>query len=71
MTMWKSVKDELPEVYEEVFVLNDDEEISFGHIVNSEHAISYNGWNIPNVAFWRPCEYTEEMFNYYGYEDCD
>ncbi len=66
---WISVKDELPPMEEEVIVLDTAECISFGHIVDTDVSVSYNGWNIPNVVFWRPCEYTQEMFDYYGYEE--
>ncbi len=66
---WISVKDELPPMDEEVIVLDTIERIFFGHIVDPNIAVSYNGWNIPNVGFWRPCEFTQEMFDYYGYEE--
>ena len=63
---WTSVKDGLPPLDEEVIVLDKTGMISFGHIVNPEIAVSHNGWNVPNVVFWRPCEYTQEMLDYYG-----
>ncbi len=66
---WISVKDELPPMDEEVIVLDNIERIFFGHIVDPNVAVSYNGWNIPNVVFWRPCGYTQEMFDYYGYKE--
>ncbi len=68
---WTSVKDGLPPLGEEVIVIDMIEKISFGHIVDPEEAISYDGWNIPNVAFWKPCGYTQEMFDYYGYEELE
>ena len=47
---------EHPPVDEEVIVLlgNYDDllEIAFGHIVDKDIAIDYNGWNIPGVRYW-------------------
>lgn len=57
---WISVDDCLPEVDEEVIVLTDDlgtapiYKIAFGHIVNKERCVDYNGWNIPGVKYWMP-----------------
>ena len=29
-------------------------EIAFGHLVDIERCIDYNGWNVPGVKFWMP-----------------
>lgn len=68
---WTSVKDGLPPLGEEVIALDMIGRISFGHIVDPNEAVSHNGWNVPNVVFWRPCGYTEEMFDYYAYKERD
>ena len=26
--------------------------ICFGHIVNKEYCVDYDGWNIPGVKYW-------------------
>lgn len=58
---WISVDEKLPKMDEEVIVLTDElgtapiYKISFGHIVNIERCIDYNGWNIPGVKYWMPC----------------
>jgi len=58
---WHSVEECLPEIDEEVIVLTDElntapiYKIAFGHIVNTERCIDYNGWNIPGVRYWMPC----------------
>lgn len=57
---WRSVNESLPEMDEEVIVLRDKQntglvyEISFGHLVDTERCIDYNGWNVPDVKFWMP-----------------
>lgn len=57
---WHSVDESLPPMDEEVIVLTDElntapiYKIAFGHIVNKDIAIDYNGWNIPGVRFWMP-----------------
>lgn len=57
---WHSVEESLPEMDEEVIVLRDKQntglvyEISFGHLVDIERCIDYNGWNVPDVKFWMP-----------------
>ena len=57
---WRSVEESLPEMDEEVIVLKDKQntglvyEISFGHLVDTERCIDYNGWNVPDVKFWMP-----------------
>ncbi len=58
---WISVDEKLPEMDEEVIVLTDElgtapiYKIAFGHIVDAERCIDYNGWNIPGVKYWMPC----------------
>lgn len=58
---WISVDERLPEMDEEVIVLKDKQntglvyEISFGHLVDTERCIDYNGWNVPDVKYWMPC----------------
>ena len=60
-TGWRSVNDELPPVDLEVIVLTDElklgdhYKISFGHIVDAERCIDYDGWNIPGVEYWMYC----------------
>ena len=61
---WHSVDECLPEMDEEVIVLKDIlvegglkvgfGKIAFGHIVDTERCIDYNGWNIPGVKYWMP-----------------
>ena len=57
---WHSVEESLPEMDEEVIVLKDKQntglvyEIAFGHLVDIERCIDYNGWNVPDVKFWMP-----------------
>lgn len=61
---WHSVDESLPEMDEEVIVLKDIlvegglkvgfGMIAFGHLVDTERCIDYNGWNIPGVKFWMP-----------------
>jgi hypothetical protein len=56
---------EHPPVDEEVIVLTDIitkggfnagfGKIAFGHIVDKNIAIDYDGWNIPGVRYWMPC----------------
>ena len=61
---WHSVDECLPKIDEEVIVLVDNihgkvvegaNYICFGHIVDKNIAVDYNGWNIPGVKFWMPC----------------
>ena len=58
---WHSVEECLPEMDEEVIVLTDElgtapiYKIAFGHIVDVERCIDYNGWNIPGVKYWMLC----------------
>lgn len=57
---WHSVDESLPPIDEEVIVLADRLNlgslfaIAFGHIVDKEKAVDYNGWNIPGVRYWMP-----------------
>ncbi len=55
---WISVKDKLPEMGVEVIVLTYAlrvPRIAFGHIVDKEQAVDYNGWDTPFVRYWMPC----------------
>ena len=61
---WHSVKESLPPVNEEVIVLTDDihgkivpdlHYICYGHIVDKNIAVDYDGWNIPGVTHWMYC----------------
>ena len=61
---WHSVDESLPDIDEEVIVLTDQYNgmilpdaglIGFGHIVDKNIAVDYNGWNIPGVEYWMPC----------------
>ena len=63
---WHSVHDCTPCIDEEVIVLDGIGRISFAHMVDPCTAVSYDGWNIPDVVFWRPCDYTKEVLEYYG-----
>ena len=60
-----SVNGELPEVDKEVIVLSEEGKIGFGHIVDKSVAKYFDGWNIPDVAFWMPFKQTEEMKEFY------
>lgn len=66
---WHSVKEMLPQIDEEVIVLTDDihgkivpgaHGICYGHIVDKNIAVDYDGWNIPGVTHWMPCPKLEE-----------
>lgn len=59
----------LPPQDTEVIVLDKSGKISFGHQVNPEIAKNWDGWNIPDIMFWRPCSFTEEMNKYYNSEN--
>lgn len=58
---WISADEKLPEMDEEVIVLTDElgtapiYKIAFGHVVDVERCIDYNGWNCPGVKYWMPC----------------
>lgn len=61
---WHSVDESLPPMDEEVIVLTNvingravepARYICFGHIVNKEYAVDYDGWNIPGVKYWMSC----------------
>lgn len=62
---WHSVDECLPPIDEEVIVLTDIitkdglkvgfGRICFGHIVDKNIAVDYNGWNIPGVRYWMRC----------------
>lgn len=62
---WYHVDDRTPAIDEEVIVLDELGVISFAHMVDPKVAVDYHGWNIPGVVFWRPCEFTEEIEEYY------
>lgn len=58
---WHSVKESLPPIDEEVIVLTDDIQgtivpeshyICYGHIVDKNIVVNYDGWNIPRVTHW-------------------
>ena len=57
---WISVDVLLPSVNEEVIVLTDElntapiYKIAFGHIVDKDIAVDYDGWNIEGVRYWMP-----------------
>lgn len=63
---WYNAKVKQPPVDDECIVLDKDGRISFGHIVDTEIAIDYDGWNIPNVVFWMLFEPTKEINDFYG-----
>lgn len=62
---WHSVDESLPPIDEEVIALSDTatsgkkltcaDRICFAHIVDTNIAVDYNGWNIPGVKFWMYC----------------
>lgn len=60
---WHSVEESLPPIDEEVIVLRNywvEEsvdplyKVSFGHIVDKNIAVDYDGWNVPSVKYWMP-----------------
>ena len=64
---WRDVREELPPCHQEVIVLTDEmggriipglDRICYGHIVNPNHCVSYDGWNIPGVKCWMPAPMT-------------
>lgn len=66
---WHSVKESLPPMDEEVIVITDEihgkivpgaHKICYGHIVDKNIAVDYDGWNIPGVTHWMPCPKLEE-----------
>lgn len=66
---WHSVKESIPPIDEEVIVLTDDahgkivpnsHQICFGHIVDKNIAVDYEGWNIPGVTHWMHCPKLEK-----------
>lgn len=63
---WTPVEKGLPNTDEEVIVVDNIGKIGFGHIVDKSVAQDYNGWNIPNVAFWMPYNASKEMIDYYS-----
>ena len=62
---WYHVDDRTPAIDEDVIVLDELGVISSAHMVDPKVATGYHGWNIPGVVFWRPCEFTEEIEEYY------
>ena len=68
---WIDVNKELPPRDKEVIVLTDIlvensmsiglGKIAFGHIVDKDRCIDYNGWNIPGVRYWIPCPPIPEL----------
>lgn len=58
MEQWISIHDMTPAEDVEVIVLVDCDGmpmISFGHTVDEERCIGYDGWSIPDVTHWMPC----------------
>ena len=60
---WHDVTESLPPMDEEVIVLLSKVNghnvgpfyrIAFGHIVDKDVAVDYDGWNIPGVKYWMP-----------------
>jgi hypothetical protein len=58
---WHDAKKEQPPMDEEVIVLTNilngkelstPRRICFGHIVDKNICVDYDGWNIPGVAYW-------------------
>ena len=49
---WISVNEGLPEMDTEVIALDDENKLSFAHIVDTTTTKHYRGWNIPNVEYW-------------------
>ena len=58
---WHDAKKEQPPMDEEVIVLTNilngkelstPRRIYFGHIVDKNICVDYDGWNIPGVAYW-------------------
>ena len=66
---WISINDEIPAVDEEVIAMTDNERICFAHIVDKSIAKDYDGWNIPDIAFWMPYTPSEEMKEFYDYKE--
>ncbi len=64
---WRSVNEDLPEVDEEVIVLNTYGVISFGHIVR-RGLVDHDGWNIPGVEFWMPFVPSGAMKAFYQWD---
>lgn len=58
---WHNANDSTPRMNHQVIVLTDEGRIAFGHIVDKRRAKGFNCWNIPDVVYWRECEYTTEM----------
>lgn len=66
---WASVNDMTPAIGVEVIALTDKGTICFAHMVDKAKAKDYDGWNIPDVAFWMPCSLSEEMKEFYNSDD--
>lgn len=62
---WYNAQTNLPPVDKECIVLDKDGKLSFGHTVDKNIAVDYNGWNIPNVVFWMIFSPTLDMEEYY------
>ena len=52
ISSWISVNEGLPEMDTEVIALDDENKLSFAHIVDTTTTKHYRGWNIPNVEYW-------------------
>lgn len=63
---WYSINDRTPAEDEEVITLDGIGRISFAHIVaDRDNIVNYDGWNIPDVAFWMAFEPSEDMNEFY------
>ena len=51
---WISVNEGLPEMDREVIALDDENKLSFAHIVDTTVENHYRGWTIPGVLYWMP-----------------
>lgn len=64
--MWNNARKKQPPMDEDVIIMDKHGRIAFGHIVDPTIAVSHDGWNIPDVAFWMQCDFTTEMLKYYN-----
>lgn len=66
---WTSVNDMTPSIGVEVITLTDKGTICFAHMVDKAKTKDYDGWNIPDVAFWMPFNMNKEMKEFYNSDD--